>query len=101
MPDPQACLQVEVVYALAGSAHIISLQVAPGATIREVIEQSGMLQRCAEIDLKKNRVGIYSRLRQLDDSVIDGDRIEIYRPLRLDPKEARRRRARKQQALSH
>ncbi|MEQ8938261.1 MAG: RnfH family protein, partial [Gammaproteobacteria bacterium] len=63
--------------------------------IREVIQQSGLLQQCPEIDLEHGKVGIYNELRELDDEVHTGDRVEIYRPLKADPKEARRKRARK------
>ena len=98
MQNNDSRLHVEVAYADAGIAHIIPVRVMPGATIREVIEHSGILQRCPEIDLTENKVGIFSTVRPLDDKVADGDRIEIYRSLLVDPKEARRRRAEKQKA---
>ncbi len=98
MPDTDSHLQVEVVYALAGNAHMVPLRVAAGTTIRQAIEQSGIRQRCPEIDLEKNMVGIFSKVQQLDDRLNDGDRIEIYRSLLVDPKQARRHRAEKQKA---
>ena len=58
--------------------------------------QSGILQQFTEIDLRENKVGIYSRPAKLTDQLKDGDRIEIYRPLLADPKEIRRKRAAEQ-----
>ena len=57
-----------------------------------IIKRSGLLDRCPDIPFPDVRVGIYGRLVQLDSLVKAGDRIEVYRPLILDPKEARRRR---------
>ena len=53
---------------------------------------SGLLQQCPEIDLSRNKVGIFSKMKELDTVLSDGDRVEIYRELKADPKEARRRR---------
>ncbi|MFT5132042.1 MAG: putative ubiquitin-RnfH superfamily antitoxin RatB of RatAB toxin-antitoxin module [Gammaproteobacteria bacterium] len=92
--DPQ--MDVEVAYAMTDVAHVIPLQVTAGSTIRDVIEQSSILQRCPEIDLEQNKVGVFSNVRDLGDRVKNGDRVEIYRALLVDPKEARRRRAEKQ-----
>lgn len=86
-------IAVQVAYATPDEQVSISLRVQSGATVREAIEVSGLLDRFPELDLTVNRVGVFGRLRKLDDVVQAGDRIEIYRPLRADPKEARRRRA--------
>ena len=64
-------------------------------TVSQVIRRSGVMQAHSEIDLNQNKVGIFSQLCDLETVVIDGDRIEIYRPLQADPKEARRRRVNK------
>ena len=61
-----------------------------------MIVQSGVLEKYTEIDLRQNKVGIFSRLAKLTDMVENGDRIEIYRPLVADPKEIRRKRAAEQ-----
>ena len=66
-----------------------------GATVEEAIRASGLLELRTDIDLTKNKVGIYSRPAKLSDIVHDGDRVEIYRPLIADPKELRRQRAEK------
>ena len=64
--------------------------------IQTAILQSGILQQFTEIDLRENKVGIYSRPAKLTDQLKDGERIEIYRPLLADPKEIRRKRAAEQ-----
>jgi len=92
-PDPER-LAVEIAHApSAGEVVVIPLQVEAGTTVAEAIRRSGILQRCPGIDLDKHRMGIFSRAAAPDDKVADGDRIEIYRALRADPKELRRRRA--------
>ena len=66
-----------------------------GATVEQAIIASGLLALRDDIDLAKNKLGIYSRPVKLHDEVHDGDRVEIYRPLIADPKELRRQRAEK------
>lgn len=86
-------IHVEVVYALPHDQRVVSLVVHKDLTVEAIIEQSGLLSLFPEIDLKKNKVGVYSRNVKLDATVRDHDRIEIYRPLVADPKEIRRKRA--------
>ncbi len=88
-----ATLQVEVVYALPGSEDAVSVRLAPGATLRDAIAASGILVRHPEIDLARQKIGVSGKTRAAGSAAADGDRIEIYRPLAMDPKEARRRRA--------
>lgn len=88
-------IKVEVAYATPERQQILTVLVLPGSTIETVIDRSGILELFPEIDLMKQKVGIFSQQKKLSDSVSDGDRIEIYRPLTIDPKEARRRRAAK------
>jgi putative ubiquitin-RnfH superfamily antitoxin RatB of RatAB toxin-antitoxin module len=85
--------KVEVAYAAPGRQALYSLEVEAGATVRDAIERSGVLAAFPEIDLARNRVGIYGRLVPLAAPIGEGDRVEILRPLRADPKEARRQRA--------
>jgi len=86
-------LAVEVAYARAEEQVVLALEVEPGTTLREAIARSGLLARFPEIDLRVNGVGVFGRVRNVDEVVAAGDRIEIYRPLPEDPKEIRRRRA--------
>jgi hypothetical protein len=88
-------LPVEVAWAGAGAPVVVALAVAPGTTLREAIARSGLLQRCPGIDLARCGVGVFGRARGLDEAVSAGDRVEIYRPLPQDPKERRRRAARR------
>jgi putative ubiquitin-RnfH superfamily antitoxin RatB of RatAB toxin-antitoxin module len=92
-------ISVEVVYALSDRQLVMSVEAGPGSTLREVIERSGILRMCPEIDLQRVRVGTFGRLRTLEEIIAPGERIEIYRPLPADPKEMRRRRARGRPAL--
>jgi len=80
-------LRVEVVYALAHGVDAVTVRLPAGATVREALAKSGRL------DLARGKVGIFGRVVSLDARLADGDRVEIYRPLAVDPKEARRRRA--------
>lgn len=89
-----APLEVEVVYARPRACHVVALKLAPGTTLREAIARSGLLERFGEIDLAACAVGVFGKIRGLDEAVEAGDRIEIYRPLTADPKERRRRQAR-------
>ena len=86
-------IDIEVVYALAGEQTLLRQPVAPGVTVAEVIQASGILQKYPEIDLAVNKLGIFGKLTKADAVVRDKDRIEIYRPLIADPKEVRRKRA--------
>ncbi|HFK6244834.1 TPA: RnfH family protein [Escherichia coli] len=86
-------IAVEVAYALPEKQYLQRVTLQEGATVEEAIRASGLLELRTDIDLTK--VGIYSRPAKLSDSVHDGDRVEIYRPLIADPKELRRQRAEK------
>lgn len=86
-------VEIEVAYARPHEQVILSLSVPADSTIEEAIHESGVLKRFPEIDLKVNKVGVFGKLSKLDGHLRAGDRIEIYRPLRADPKAARRKRA--------
>jgi putative ubiquitin-RnfH superfamily antitoxin RatB of RatAB toxin-antitoxin module len=88
-----ATLTVEVVYALAEAQDAVTLELAPGATLRDAVLRSGVLERHPEIDLAVQKLGIFGTPAAPDRLLCDGDRVEIYRALALDPKEARRKRA--------
>jgi hypothetical protein len=88
-------IKIEVAYALPDKQTLLALEVAASASVQSAIQQSGILSMHADINLGENKVGIWSRTCKLDDSLRDGDRIEIYRPLIADPKEVRKRRAEK------
>lgn len=89
----EARIAVEVVYALPHEQPMLRLNLPDGATVEDAIRQSGVLEAHPEIDLARNKVGIFSKLVKLDEKLRDKDRVEIYRPLIADPKEVRRKRA--------
>ncbi|MGP3591569.1 RnfH family protein [Vagococcus sp. WN89Y] len=88
-------IAVQVAYALPEKQYLLTVMLNEGATLEEAIRASGLLELRDDIDLKVNKVGIYSRPAKLHDVLRDGDRVEIYRPLIADPKELRRQRAEK------
>jgi hypothetical protein len=86
-------INVEVAYALPERQYLYQLTLPEGCTLKQAIEASGILDLRRDIDLSKNKVGVFSRPSTLDARLLDGDRVEIYRPLLVDPKELRRQRA--------
>jgi uncharacterized protein len=86
-----AGLRVEVVYALAAETDAVRVRLPSGATVADALRASGLLEK--QRALADAKMGIYGKVVAADTRLADGDRVEIYRPLRLDPKEARRRRA--------
>lgn len=95
MAHAESTITVEVAYALPAEQVILRLDVEQGATLRDAIERSGILDRFPEIDLARNKVGVFGKLSKLDTVLRPKDRVEIYRALIADPKEVRRRRAAK------
>lgn len=91
-------LTVTLCYATPTAEYLRDLTVAPGTTIGQAIDQSGLLGELPEIDLALHPVGIYGKKQTLDTVLREHDRIEIYRPLVADPKDSRRRRALKKDA---
>jgi uncharacterized protein len=87
-------LAVEVVCATAERQLLRRLNLPAGSTVIQAVELSGILQEMPEVELDPAQLGVFSRRVAPDELLHDGDRVEIYRPLTLDPKDARRRRAR-------
>lgn len=83
-------MKVEVAYAKPLSQLILAVELPDSATAEHAIRASGMLARFPEIDLAANAIGVFGKACPLDRSLKSGDRVEIYRPLIADPKEARR-----------
>nr|WP_255705242.1 RnfH family protein [Xenorhabdus sp. PB61.4] len=86
-------INIEVIYALPERQYLRNVKLPQGATVEQAIMASGLLELRSDIDLAKNKIGIYSRPAKLADTLEEGDRVEIYRPLIADPKEMRRKRA--------
>jgi putative ubiquitin-RnfH superfamily antitoxin RatB of RatAB toxin-antitoxin module len=86
-------IKVEVAFAKQREQALLALEGEPRLTVRQAIEGSGILRQFPEIDLAVNKVGIFGKVVKLDQPLEAGDRVEIYRPLIADPKEARKKRA--------
>lgn len=87
-------LSVEIAYLDADCQYLIRRDIAPGTTLADALDASGVDADC-RIAWRSLSVGIWSKPARLDTVLGDGDRIEIYRPLQVDPKDARRRRVEK------
>lgn len=83
-------INVEVAYASEERQLIISIKVPENTTVEQAIEISKICETFPEIDLQKNKVGIFSRIVSLGEKLTEGDRIQIFRPLKIDPKKARK-----------
>jgi len=83
-------IQVEVAYAQPERQLILEVEVPRGTTAIEAIRLSGIEEQFPEIELGKNRLGVFGKLCKNDRPLNPGDRVEIYRPLLVDPRVARR-----------
>jgi len=88
-------VKVEVVYATPWRQDIVGVVLAPGATVGEALERSGLRQRHPELRAGTARLGVHGRAVAPAYTLREGDRVEVLRPLPADPKELRRRRARR------
>ena len=93
MTNESDLIAIEVVYGEVDRQVLLKVYVKMDATIEEAIRQSSLLQAFPHLDLARVSVGIYGELKKLEDNFLPGDRIEIYRPLSIDPKSRRRKRA--------
>lgn len=83
-------LSIEVVFALRDRQELVTLQLADGATVADAIEQSSLPSVFPEWNLGECAVGIWGQPAERSQPLRQGDRVEIYRPLTIDPREARR-----------
>lgn len=88
-------ISVEVAYALPQKQKIVVVELEQGATAEQALVLSKMEQHFPELDLSAVDVGIFGKSVKLGQTLRDGDRVEIYRPLIADPKEVRKARAAK------
>ncbi len=97
----ESCWRVTVVYAPSPrQVQEVVLEVCGSCSVLQALQRSGLLQRYPEIDSRLTTVGIWGRKAKLDQLLRAHDRIEVYRPLRVDPKVARRERFVKQGSRS-
>lgn len=97
-------ITVDVIYALPYEQVVESVSINPGATAIEAVTLSGLMDRFPELDATTiTKLGIFAHIIDNPATYVlqEGDRVEIYRPLLIDPKEARRQRAEKLQKTTH
>ncbi|MGI9283555.1 MAG: RnfH family protein [Endozoicomonas sp.] len=96
-PGEESRVSIEVAYAKPEDYRILTVEVKEGTSVLDAARQSGMQSFFSEIDWNSVKLGIFGKavIRPADQSVKEGDRIEIYRPLIADPKEVRKKRAEK------
>ena len=87
-------IRVDVVFALPDRQVVVALELAEGATVAEAVDQSGLAEQFPAEGIEALPTGIWGRATPREHLLSDGDRVEIYRPLEIDPREARRRLAR-------
>lgn len=83
-------INVEVVFALPESQLLVALSLPEGSTAADAIERAGTADRFPELDISGLPIGVWGRVVVRDHPLKEGDRVEIYRPLDMDPREARR-----------
>lgn len=89
-------MRVEVACARPERQRLVTVELAAGATARDAVRTSGLAAKFPEIDFEQAPLGVFGYACADDTVLRAGDRVEVYRPLQVDPKEARRRRARGQ-----
>lgn len=94
--DGSATLRVSVAYSPApGEVDEVTIELPQGSTVGEALRASGLLARHPGIALETQAVGVWGKVKALDEILRERDRVEVFRPLKVDPKEARRQRYRK------
>jgi putative ubiquitin-RnfH superfamily antitoxin RatB of RatAB toxin-antitoxin module len=98
--QPPSTFTVEVAYALPEKQALLSVKVSEGVTALQAVQQSGIGQQFSELALDSPalELGVFGQVVPHDYPLQPGDRVEIYRPLKADPKEARKARAAKARA---
>lgn len=87
-------IECEVAYALADRQHVVTVRLPDGATALDALHASGLLERFPQIDERSATLGVFGTVVPREHPLRSGDRLEIYRPLQVDPREARRARVR-------
>ncbi|MBW4010834.1 RnfH family protein [Neisseria meningitidis] len=90
-------LEIEIVYGLPDRQALKTMQLAEGTTVRAAALKSGLDGIFEDLNLYSAPLGIFGKAVKDDTPLRDGDRIEVYRPLLIDPKEARRKRVQNQE----
>ena len=91
--DARGTVDVEIAFALPDEQLVVKVTLARGASVADALRASGLAEHFPDFDFDAADVGIWGHVVQRDRLIRDGDRIEVYRPLERDPREARRQRA--------
>ena len=83
-------IKVEVVYATPETQVLLPVSLPASSTVADALSASGLRQQFSDVDFDQLQTGIWGHTVTREHAVAEGDRVEIYRPLELDPKEARR-----------
>ena len=83
-------LRIELAAALPDRQFVLTVEVPAGATVADALKQVDLARQFPDFPVDLERVGIFGKRCRLDQVLVDGDRIELYRPLSADPKEVRR-----------
>lgn len=86
-------IDIQVAYATVDKQMVIAVQLAAGSSVQQAIAASDIQQHFQDMDITRQKVGIFGQVCPLTREVVSGDRIEIYRPLKQNPMQARRSRA--------
>jgi uncharacterized protein len=95
----RGALRIEVVFAVPGRQELVSLHLDDGATVAEALARSAVSEKFPEYDLATCQVGVWGQVVGREHRLRDGDRVELYRPLRIDPQAARRELAAKGRSM--
>lgn len=87
---------VEVAYAEPLQQWVVTVELPEGATVQDAIDKSGLAEKFPHLDLGKMKAGVFGKITPRDKEVHDGDRVELYRPIKADPKKVRAERAKAQ-----
>jgi putative ubiquitin-RnfH superfamily antitoxin RatB of RatAB toxin-antitoxin module len=100
--DPRGApvLRIEVVYATPQQQDLVAVSLPAPLTAGQAVQASGLLQRHPEIELETATLGVFGEVVAHQHMLVEGDRVEIYRPLRIDPRAARRQLARQRRTMS-
>jgi putative ubiquitin-RnfH superfamily antitoxin RatB of RatAB toxin-antitoxin module len=88
-------ISVEVVYGLPEKQALLKVEVPKGCTAGQAIERSGIREVFPDMEVNPDSIGVFGKKVPPEQPLLNGDRVEIYRPLIADPKESRRQRAKK------
>lgn len=88
-------IDIEVVYAETGAQVIVPLTVPPGTTAGEAVARAALTRTFPQLDIESAPIGVFGKVVEPSRVLRRGDRVEVYRKLRIDPKQARRLRATK------